>query len=135
MRIAGEGLGDAESRWQIADKEPGFDAVDSSKRWRFALDAPEKILDRARTTAGAHDNALGVVQNLAAKAEIARNTPDGRTKPDTLHPAAHANLDRDLLHRSRPVHGAAFLRRRHGISHAGRPAGSIVAAARASIQA
>jgi hypothetical protein len=110
MRIAGEGLGDAESRWQIADKEPGFDAADSSQRWRFALDAPEQIVDRARITAGAHDNALGVVQNLSAKAEIARKTPNGRAKPDTLHTATHPNFHRDVFHLRRVVlsdHSAA----------------------------
>ena len=66
MRMTGDSPCDAELRRQITDKDPGFDAVNSSQRRRFAADAHKKIVNCVQTSADAYQNAVCVVQNLAA---------------------------------------------------------------------
>ena len=97
MCFSGQRAGDAESRRQIAGKHSGFDAVDSRQGRSFAPDARDEIVDRAAGSADPQQDAVGVVQNLAAKPEIPGKTPDRRAKPDTLHTAAHANFHRDIF--------------------------------------
>ncbi len=54
-----------------------------------------KAATRCSVPAGADQHALAIVQDFAVEPEIARDAPHGRAKPDALHAAAHADLDRD----------------------------------------
>ena len=92
----GGALDDAEVGRRVARVGARLDRLDARQRRRLALDAREEDVDRRGRAADAHQHALGVVQDLAGKIELAGQAPHGRPESDALDAAAHADLDRAI---------------------------------------
>ena len=86
MSSATNTLGNPELMRQMPTKGLRFDTVDLPERWWLALHAIDKGSDRSFAAADTDENPVGVIQDFARKAEIARNAPDRRPKSHALAP-------------------------------------------------
>jgi hypothetical protein len=88
--------GNDELRRQIATTGPSLNRVYAGQWWRLSLDTRNESAYGALAAKDAYQYAIRVVANVAWQTKLAREAPDGRSKSDALHPAAHPNFRCDV---------------------------------------